>query len=76
MIANGMNIVNRIIMKNSCLMCIYAFGRTCKKKNEIISDNIYKGNEECDFFKSIAEEDIEYENDSCCNENMNYYKEK
>lgn len=59
-------------MNKQCLMCIYVFGRTCKKNNKIIDDDIYYNKIKCLDFKSICNIDIEYKNDACCSEYSNY----
>lgn len=60
-------------MKNfsQCLLCMYAFGRTCKKNNKVIDDSIYNNEIKCDEFKSLndCKSDID---DSCCSENIRY----
>ena len=60
-------------MKNfsQCLLCMYVFGRTCKKNNIIISDDIYDNKIKCNDFKSINENDCDID-DSCCCENNRY----
>ncbi len=57
---------------SQCLLCKYIFGRTCKKKNKVIDDNIYYNEIKCNDFSSLDNEEL-YIDDSCCNENSKYY---
>ncbi len=63
-------------MHSQCLMCVYVFGRKCKKNNEVISDDIYNNKVKCESFSSITNSEIEDPCDSCCNENKDYYSKK
>lgn len=60
---------------SQCLLCKYVFGRTCKFKNEIISDDIYNNDIKCESFKGLEDEEL-YVEDGCCNENSHYYDKK
>lgn len=57
---------------SQCLLCKYIFGRTCKKNNNIIADDIYNNEIKCKDFTSLDNEEL-YVDDSCCNENSKYY---
>lgn len=56
-----------------CLLCLYVFGRSCKKLGKLIPDEIYNNEIECKNFKSLDDEEL-YVEDSCCNENSRYYE--
>ncbi len=58
---------------SQCLLCFYVLGRSCKKKNQIIEEDIYNNKIKCSSFKSLEEEEL-YVEDSCCNENSTYYR--
>ena len=56
---------------SQCLLCIYVFGRKCKKTNEYINDDIYNNELKCLNFKSLNEEELDCD-DTCCCENVRY----
>ena len=58
---------------NQCLMCKFINGRSCKKINNLIPDDIYNDQKMCDFFISIMDEN-DFEEDKCCSESENYEK--
>ena len=59
---------------SQCLLCKYVFGRTCKFKNKVISDEIYNNDIKCEDFREL--DDDLYVEDNCCNENSHYYDKK
>ena len=56
---------------SQCLMCLFVFGRSCKKTNKVINDDIYNNKIKCELFKSITESTIDVD-DSCCSEEKRY----
>ena len=56
---------------SKCLLCIYVFGRKCKKTDELIEDDIYNNIRECNNFKSLNDEALDCD-DSCCSESSRY----
>ena len=56
---------------NQCLMCKFINGRSCKKYNGLIPDDIYDDLKKCDFFTSIQGKN-DFEEDKCCYESKLY----